>query len=54
MENLRISTMTAVCKISEEIKLDNLYNSIEINDVIKYVQYKRYVKGILRKSFKKN
>jgi len=54
MENLRISTMTAVCKISEEIKLDNLYNSIEINDVIKYVQYKSDMsKGYSEKALKK-
>ena len=54
MENLRISTMTAVCKISEEIKLDNLYNSIEINDVIKYVQYKSDIsKGYSEKALKK-
>lgn len=54
MENLRISTMTAVCKISEEIKLDNLYNSIKINDVIKYVQYKSDMsKGYSEKALKK-
>ena len=54
MENLRISTMTAVCKSSEEIKLDNLYNSIEINDVIKYVQYKSDMsKGYSEKALKK-
>jgi len=46
--------MTAVCKISEEIKLDNLYNSIEINDVIKYVQYKSDMsKGYSEKALKK-
>ena len=54
MDNVRISTMTAICKITDEIKLDNLYNSIEINDMIKYVQYKSDMsKGYSEKALKK-
>lgn len=54
MDNLRISTMTAVCKISDFIDLDNLYDSININDIIKYVKFKEdQCKGYSAKAAKK-
>ena len=54
MDNLRISTMTAVCNISDFIDLDNLYMSIDINDTIKYIHYKEnQSKGYSEKAAKK-
>jgi len=38
MENLRISTMTAVCNISDEINLKTCYDKLVINDIIHFIQ----------------
>ena len=37
MEHLRISTMTAVSKLSDNINLQNLYDSLNINDTVKQI-----------------
>ncbi len=39
MENLRISTMTAVSAINSDINLDNLYKNAVINDVLTFIQH---------------
>ena len=39
MENLRISTMTAVSAINSDINLDNLYKNAIINDVLTFIQH---------------
>ena len=53
MENLRISTMTAVSKLSSDINLENLYNNLEINNIIKFIEYKEKHKGYSKKLDKK-
>ena len=40
MDNLRISTRTAVSKITSSINLQNLYDNLEIDDSIKFIQFK--------------
>ena len=40
MDNLRISTRTAVSTINSSINLQNLYEELEIDDCIKFVQFK--------------
>lgn len=62
MDNLRISTMVAICNICKEINLQNLYEVLNINDIIKYAErdinnYKGYSKKNdikKRKNTKKN
>ena len=44
MENLRVSTITSVAELNTPIDLNLLYENIEINDKIKYIE-----KGDLRK-----
>ena len=39
MENLRISTITAVSAINSDINLDNLYKNAKINDVLTFIQH---------------
>ena len=39
MENLRVSTMTAIGSLNNHIDLQKLYNKIEPNDIIKYINY---------------
>ena len=34
MNDLRISTMTAISKLSSDIKLQNLYDNFKINELI--------------------
>jgi len=46
MENLRISTMTAVSKIAGEIDLSNIFEMLNVNDDVKFIQYKEKDKGI--------
>jgi TATA-box binding protein (TBP) (component of TFIID and TFIIIB) len=54
MDNLRISTMTAVCNISNEINLKNCYEKLEINDIIHFIEFKGFPdKGFSKKSQKK-
>ena len=40
MENLRISTRTAVLKINSLVNLQNLYEELEVDDKIKFIQFK--------------
>lgn len=40
MDNLRISTRTAVSTVNSLINLQNLYEELEIDDNIKFIQYK--------------
>ena len=54
MENLRISTMTAVSKLSDDINLQNLYDNFNINDIVKYIEFKENEpKGFSKKSLRK-
>lgn len=54
MENLRVSVMTAICKISDNIELKEVYDKIVINDKVKYVEFKGYPnKGVSAKDKKK-
>jgi TATA-box binding protein (TBP) (component of TFIID and TFIIIB) len=54
MDNLRISTMTAICNISDEIDLKMCYDKLEINDLIHFIELKGYPdKGFSKKSQKK-
>tara|TARA_B110001469_G_C9642361_1_gene323376 strand:- start:1386 stop:2198 length:813 start_codon:yes stop_codon:yes gene_type:complete len=54
MENLRISTMTAVCNISDEINLKTCYDKLVINDIIHFIEFKGFPdKGFSKKSVKK-
>jgi TATA-box binding protein (TBP) (component of TFIID and TFIIIB) len=39
MENLRISTMTAISSINSDINLDNLYKNIKINNILTYIKH---------------
>jgi len=39
MENLKISTMTAISSINSDINLDNLYKNITINSDISFIQH---------------
>ena len=59
MENLRISTMTAISSLNSDINLDNLYKNIEINDIVSFIQHgaqgsKGESKKLKRKSRKPN
>ena len=42
MENLRISTMTAISSINSDINLDNLYKNIQINNDIPFIEHGAY------------
>lgn len=54
MENLRISTMTAIGSLNNHIHLENLYKNVEINDTIKYIEYGcQGYKGFSKKNNKK-
>lgn len=54
MDNLRISTRTAVSKINSSINLQNLYEELEIDDYIKFIQFKENPeKGVNYKLSKK-
>tara|TARA_B100000900_G_scaffold156849_1_gene133338 strand:+ start:12084 stop:12830 length:747 start_codon:yes stop_codon:yes gene_type:complete len=54
MEHLRISTMTAVSKLSDDINLQNLYDNLNINDIVKYIEFKENEpKGFSKKSLRK-
>ena len=37
--DLRIYTMTQIAQVSSDINLNELYNHLEINDVIRYIEY---------------
>lgn len=58
MENLRISTMTCISKLSNNINLNILFDNLEINDNIRYIEhgennYKGYAKKLDKKPRKK-
>tara|TARA_B100000902_G_C27220099_1_gene869172 strand:- start:216 stop:962 length:747 start_codon:yes stop_codon:yes gene_type:complete len=54
MEHLRISTMTAVGKLSTDIDLEKMYNSLRIDEIVKFVEYKKQYKGYSKKLEKKS
>ena len=39
MDNLRISTMTAISSLNSEINLDHLFKNIKINSLVSYIQH---------------
>ena len=39
-DGLRISTLTAISKLSQDIDLQELYDKLEINDKVKYIEFK--------------
>lgn len=45
--------MTAVSKLSEHINIEKLYESLEINDVVKFIEHKEKYKGYSKKLDKK-
>ena len=59
MDNLRISTITTVLKISSDIDLEKIYKTIPITDYIPFIEYgdgntpKGYSEKALRKKRKK-
>lgn len=57
MNNLRVSTITCISQLSSEINLDVLYDNIEINKTILYIEngsdkYKGYAKKFKKKARK--
>ena len=54
MDDLRISTMTAISKLSSDINLKKLYDNININDTIHFIEYRdNPTKGFSKKSLRK-
>ena len=46
--------MTAVSKLSDDINLQNLYDNFNINDIVKYIEFKENEpKGFSKKSLRK-
>ena len=55
MENLRISTMTAISSINSDINLTNLYKNIVPNELITYIQHGSLgIKGESKKQKRKS
>jgi TATA-box binding protein (TBP) (component of TFIID and TFIIIB) len=55
MENLRISTMTAVSSINSSIDLDNLFMNVQPNELVSYIQHGSLgVKGESKKKVRKS
>ena len=54
MSELRISTMTAISSINSDINLLNLYQTIQPNDVITYLQHGSETKGTSKKAQRKS
>mgnify|MGYP000082301768 CR=1 FL=1 len=54
-DNLRISTITSVLKISEDINLEKIYNQIPISKYIPYIEYgvNNNPRGFSKKSLRK-
>ena len=48
--NLRVSTMTLLSNLHGKIELKNLFNELEIDDVVKYVEYGQLNKGHKKES----
>ena len=42
MDNLRVSTMTAISELNTDINLDNLYKNIQVNNLVPYIQHGAY------------
>jgi TATA-box binding protein (TBP) (component of TFIID and TFIIIB) len=53
MNNINISTITAVSKINSNIDLKEFFLNCPINDIIKFIQFKEKVKGKKKKEVKK-
>ena len=54
MNDLRISTMTAISKLSSDINLKKLYDNININNTIHFIEYRdNPTKGFSKKSLRK-
>ena len=54
MDNLRVSTMTAISELNTDINLDNLYKNIQINNLVPYIQHGAYgAKGSSEKNKRK-
>ena len=54
MDHLRISTMTAISKLSSDIDLKKLYENFKINDIIHFIEYRdNPTKGFSEKSLRK-
>ncbi len=59
MDHLRISTITSILQISDDIDLENIYKSVPITDYIPFIEYgannvpKGFSKKLLRKKRKK-
>ena len=52
-QNLRISTMTLVSKISTNINLMKLYENLKINDIFKFIEFgNNPLKGNITKKVK--
>ena len=39
MENLRVSTITAISQINDIINLKNIYDNVPINDYIPFIEF---------------
>ena len=52
-EDLRVSTMTAISKLSVHINLEKLYENFEINDIIKFIEFVIKYPKDFQKSIKK-
>ena len=57
--NLRVSTMTLISRLSTDINLEKLFNYIENDDILKYIEWRENTKGEkkdknIRKKSKRN
>lgn len=58
MDHLKISTITSILKLSEDINLDKVYKNVPITDYVKFIEYgvdnppKGFSKKLLKKSRK--
>lgn len=53
-KDLRVSTMTAISKLSVHINLENLYEHFKINDIIKFIEFRDKIpKGFSKKALRK-
>ena len=56
MENLRISTITSILKLTEPIDLQKVYDGIPITDYTPFIEYgcNNQPRGFSKKALKKN
>lgn len=55
MDNLRISTMTACSSLNSDINLDNLYQNVDTDSIITFIQHGSYgSKGEIKKPKRKS